>query len=76
MIEPNKYVPISHTYLGIGAEILKHLKRKPYTVEELWHWTSKKPHVGSYERFALSLDLLYMLDLITLHEGKIQRRVS
>ena len=26
MIEPNKYVPISHTYLGIGAEILKHLK--------------------------------------------------
>lgn len=76
MIKPSKYVPISHTYLGIGAEILKRIKDKHYSVEELWRWISKKPQVGSYERFALSLDLLFMLDLITLSDGKIKRRVS
>lgn len=74
MILPNKYVPITHSYLGIGSVILKVLKKQPLHVEELWHKMKRKPQVGSFDRFALALDLLYMLDLITLSEGKIQRR--
>lgn len=74
MILPNKYVPITYTYLGIGSAILKILKKQPLHVEELWHRMMRKPEVGSFDRFALTLDLLFMLDLVILYEGKIQRR--
>jgi hypothetical protein len=73
MILPTKHVSISSSMLGLGAQILKGLE-SPRTVSRLWERMRASPTVGSYSRFLLGLDLLFMLDAIELEDGLIRRR--
>jgi len=43
------------------------------TVTNLWRFMMRVPQVATYERFLLSLDLLYALGMIEMHEGTIRR---
>jgi len=72
MILPDKYISIEETMLGLGAVAYRKLET-PQTVTNLWRFMMRVPQVATYERFLLSLDLLYALGMIEMHEGTIRR---
>lgn len=72
MILPNKYLREDEALLGLGAKILALLDCDA-PLSELWEQTKAKENVGSYERFVLALDMLYLLGLIIFEDSKIKR---
>ena len=73
MILPNRHQALDRTLLGVGALLLQELNR-PETVSSLWHKVRERPEVGSYQRFTLALDLLYVIGGIDLIDGLVARR--
>ena len=82
MILPTKHIPQDRALLTVGSHILGHLDGKK-TVSALWedilaNYDSKRtgnPGI-SYEWFVLTLDLLYAIKAIDIHEGLLYRRAS
>ena len=72
MILPTKHVRINYSLLGVGALILARLKG-PTTVSALWEELRSLPEISTYERFTLGLDLLYMIEIIEIRDGTLQR---
>jgi hypothetical protein len=72
VILPTKYVPPARSLLGVGALLLRHLRRER-TVASLWDAVRTEPEVVTLERFALALDLLYATGAVSLHEGLLRR---
>lgn len=70
MLLPSKHIPISDTYLGIGAVIL-HVLNEPKTARQLWSRLRDTPSVGTYDRFIYSLTMLYMLGLVDIVDGNL-----
>lgn len=75
MILPTKHISFSHSLLGVGATLLKELSR-PLSVTELWDKVRTFKGVGSYQRFILALDMLYLLGAIELQTGLLSRKVT
>lgn len=73
MILPDKSISLSHSLLGMGSIIISEL-RVPQTVSSLWEKARDHEEIKTYEKFILTLDLLYMLELIEFEEGIIWRR--
>ena len=72
MILPSKHIPPEQTLLGVGAALLRELRR-PCTVTSLWEKVKRNPLVGPFERFVLALDMLYILGMITITDGLIEK---
>ncbi len=72
MILPTKHISTRNSLLGVGAIILEHLYH-PRTVSSLWNAVSTMPEVATFERFVLTLDLLYMIGAIEINEGLLRR---
>jgi len=72
MILPTKHISTSHSLLGVGATILEHLYQ-PRTVSSLWSSVSTMPEVATFERFVLTLDLLYAIGAIEMDAGLLRR---
>ena len=72
MILPNKYLREDEALLGLGAKILA-LLNQDTPLSELWEVTKVKENVGSYERFVLALDMLFLLGLIIFEDNRIKR---
>lgn len=72
MILPNKHLRTRYSLLGLGSLLLIYLKR-PLHVSALWEKVRSLPEVGTFERFTLTLDLLFILDVIEFKENKLQR---
>ena len=72
MIPPTKHINVQNSLLGVGALILVYLRR-PTTVSSLWEELRSHPEISTYERFTLGLDLLYMINVIELRDGKLRR---
>ncbi|MBB4052246.1 hypothetical protein GGR20_001889 [Devosia subaequoris] len=72
MILPTKHIPQNETLLGVGATLLSHL-RGPMTVSGLWERLRAEPNVGTFERFVLAVNLLYMIGAIEMENGLIVR---
>lgn len=75
MILPNKYVREDKTLLGLGAYLLQALN-KPKHMSELWTEVKSGSSVGSFERFVLALDMLFIFGLIDIDENRIARVLS
>jgi hypothetical protein len=73
MILPTKHVSTSHSLLGLGAFLLQSMRARQ-TVSQLWERVRLEERVGSYQRFVLALDLLYLLGAVELREGILHRR--
>jgi hypothetical protein len=69
---PTKYLQENETLLGIGAVLLSKLSHSK-SLSQLWYESKNISDIGSYERFILALDMLYILGLIKLHNNKIMR---
>ena len=72
MIMPNKYLKEEDTLLGASAVIFENLS-KQQSISELWDKVREDDSVYNFERFILSLDLLYMLNLIELNNNELKR---
>jgi hypothetical protein len=58
--------------IGVGATLLRFLGQ-PTTVSTLWKRVRLEPNVGTFERFALASNLLYVIGAIDLRDGLIVR---
>ena len=82
MILPSKHILQEKAILTVGAELLKHLD-KPKTISAIWEnvrqsasETRSNANSLSYDWFVLSLDFLYAIDAIEIHEGLLKRRTT
>lgn len=77
MILPTKKLNPENSLIYVGGQVLSML-REPKTVSQLWHDINYgREQIGpvfTYDWFVLSLDLLFVLDAIELHEGKLYCR--
>lgn len=72
IILPTKHISIRNSLLGVGAKIIEHLYY-PKTVSSLWNAVSTMPEVATFERFVLTLDLLYIIGAVEMDEGLLRR---
>jgi hypothetical protein len=72
MIAPTKHISIDTSLIGVGAAVLRQLP-EPRTITALWEACRQIGSVGTFHRFVLALDLLYILGAIELSEGQITR---
>lgn len=73
MILPTKHIPVSSSLIGLGAYLLSMLEQ-PQAISTLWEKVKTSPQVGSFERFTLALDLLYIINVIELKNNTVRRR--
>ena len=72
MILPSKHVSQEGSLLGIGALLLAELDQ-PQTVTSLWERAREEGTVGTFERFVLGVDMLYIIGAVNLKNGLIER---
>jgi len=75
MILPTKHIPQHEALIGVGATLLAHLNT-PVTVSGLWERIKKEPNVGTFERFVLAANLLYIIGAIDLTDGIITKGIA
>lgn len=80
MILPTKRLSIESSLLGMGADLLA-LLDQPKSVSRVWEELkevrdslNERGERLTFEGFVLALDLLFLMDLVGLHEGVITRR--
>ena len=64
---PNKYLKEEDTLLGASATIFNNLSSKQ-SLSELWDLVKEDDSIYNFERFILSLDMLYILGCIDFDE--------
>lgn len=72
MIYPDKTIELKYTLLGVGSMVLSELD-SPQTTSSLWESVKTNEEIGTFEKFVLTLDFLYLLGLIRINEGLIER---
>lgn len=72
MILPTKHIPQDEALIGIGATLLESIDR-PVTVSGLWEKVREKRNVGTFERFVLAANLLFLVGIIDFRDGMLCR---
>lgn len=72
MILPNKYIDEKNTLIYGGALILNELN-SPRSISYLWEYFKNEPSISTYERFILTLDMLFIFGLIDIKQDRIMR---
>ncbi len=73
MILPDKYIKLPNSFVGQGAFLIGSLEKDQCTVSMLWEkiTTSNKSLGWTLDKLLLTLDFLFMLNIITYNEGLI-----
>ena len=72
MIMPNKYLKEEDTLLGSSAIIFDNMDKKQ-SISQLWERVKDDDSFYNFERFILSLDMLYILGLIEFKKNNLLR---
>jgi len=72
MIIPDKTIKLKYSLLGAGGKLLSELDL-PQTVSSLWEKVRECEEIGSFSKFVLTLDFLYMLRLVEIDNGIIRK---
>ena len=72
MILPSKHISEQQSLVGVGSLLLRTID-KPHTVTSLWERVRDEATVGTFERFVLALDMLYVVGAVNLENGLIVR---
>lgn len=75
MILPTKHIPQHEALIGVGATVLTRLNR-PMTASALWDSLRSEPNIGTFERFVLATNLLFLLGAVEIRDGLIVRAAS
>lgn len=73
MLLPSKHIRFSESLLGLGAVLLKILK-KPMTIDQLWlqfsklNNTSKLPAYHSFDNVVLAINFLFAIGTVSCNE--------
>lgn len=73
MILPTKHLTLSRSMLYAGGVIIEEMERAS-TVTVLWDRCRRRPEVGTFDRFILGLDLLFMLGIVAYEDGMLRRQ--
>lgn len=78
MILPSKHLKTDRALIGIGGEVLQLLDQSK-TVSGLWdefrEFRSKQgKHEVGFDRFVLTLDMLFLFEAVDIDRGRIVRR--
>lgn len=73
MILPTKHIPQNEALIGVGATVLAYLSG-PMTVSGLWECLRSERNVGTFERFVLATNLLFLIGAVDIRDGLITRR--
>jgi hypothetical protein len=79
MILPSKHVRPDRALIGVGAEVLEIILKRPTTMSKLWdevrgRRTLHTPNAPiDYEWFVLSLDLLYVIGAVDFEHGLVRK---
>jgi len=73
MILPSKHLLSRDSLVGVGGLVMHHLGNKGLTVSTLWERLRERREIGTYERFILALDTLFLMGLIELEHGLLVR---
>jgi hypothetical protein len=79
MILPTKRLSIESSLLGVGADVLivldqpKSVSRVWEELKELRRLLNERGERLSFEWFVLALDLLFLMDSVSLHDGVLTR---
>lgn len=72
MILPTKHIPQNEALIGVGATVLAYLSG-PMTVSGLWERLRSERNVGTFERFVLATNLLFLIGAVDIKDGLITR---
>lgn len=72
MIMPSKYLREDEALIGVSAALLP-LVESSDSLTALWESAKKIDAVGTFERFILALDFLYLLGIVDFHNNKVVR---
>lgn len=78
MILPSKHLKTDRALIGIGGEVLQLLDQSK-TVSRLWEEFRERrnrqgKHEVGFDRFVLTLDMLFLFEAIDFDRGRIVRR--
>lgn len=71
MILPTRHLSPSQSLIGLAAIVVKTLDR-PRTVNQLWESLRSDQRIGTFDRFVLALDLLFMLGMVDMEDGELR----
>ena len=74
MILPNKHLLSQDSLLGLGGLLLTKISPDGTTVSRLWESVRSRQEFGTYDRFILALDTLFLLDYLGLENGVLTKR--
>lgn len=74
MILPTKHLLSQDSLIGIGGLIIARIGNSGTTVSRLWEQVHDIREVGTYERFILALDSLFLLGVLDLESGLIVKK--
>jgi hypothetical protein len=75
MILPSKTCSLSNSLLGFGTVVLESMT-SPTTVTSLWEKIHSDDQQITFEKFILTLDLLYLLSVIEFDQGLLRRKTE
>jgi len=75
MILPNKTCSLSNSLLGLGSTILEDLSH-PTTVSNLWDRIHSNDPQIPFDKFILTVDLLYLIKVVELEDGLLRRKTK
>ena len=70
MLLPSKYEKINKNLLVLGAEVLKRLKKKSYTIEDLYQILKGDQSIN-LEQYYNCITFLWLADLLTLNDQNL-----
>lgn len=74
MILPNKHLLSQDSLIGVGGLLLFKIGPTGTTVSRLWECVRDRREVGTYDRFILALDTMFMLGYLSLVDGMLTRK--
>lgn len=74
MILPTKHLLSQDSLIGIGGLIMARIGNSGTTVSSLWEQVRQNREIGTYERFILGLDTLFLLGLLDFKIGLLVRK--
>jgi len=73
MILPSKTCSLSTSLLGLGSLILEDLT-SPKTVSNLWDRIRSNDSQIPFDKFILTLDLLFLIKVVEFEDGLLRRK--
>lgn len=74
MILPNKHLLSQDSLIGVGGLLLTKIDTAGITVSRLWEGVRDRREIGTFDRFILALDTLFLLGYLNMENGMLTKQ--